>query len=192
MASQQLTGQLNGDVIKRMRQDTGEDDIMATCQKFVILAPDNIQCNGCKLYYCLKCACLSKILYTCLENGEFDDFHSTCSCCKSMFPSLDNIATTLQELHQKSEKRMNTVEEKMNRLETNTKDEIRESISSMKKEILESVKGGIAKLVDARTRELEDRKRRELNLIVFYLPEQACDDGAVNKQAEKWVGLQTQ
>ena len=74
-----------------------------------------------------------------------------------MFPSLDNIATTLQELHQKSEKRMNTIEEKMNRLETNTKDEIRESISSMEEEILESVKRGIDKLVDARTRELEDR-----------------------------------
>ena len=71
-----------------------------------------------------------------LKNGELDDFHWTCSCCKSTFPSLDNIATTLQELHQKSEKRMNTIEEKMNRLETNTKDEIRESISSMKEEIL--------------------------------------------------------
>ena len=81
-----------------------------------------------------------------------------------MFPSLDNIATTLQELHQKSEKRMNTIEEKMNRLETNTKYEIRESISSTKEEILESVKGGKDKLVDAKTREMKDRKRRELNL----------------------------
>ena len=50
---------------------------------------------------------------------------------------------------------MNTIEEKINRLETNTKDEIRESISSMKEEILESVKEGIDKLVDARTRELK-------------------------------------
>ena len=73
----------------------------------------------------------------------------------------------------------------MNRLETNTKDEIGESISNMTEEMLESVKGGIDELVDSRTRELEDRKRRELNLTVFNLPEKTNDDGAVNKQADE-------
>ena len=108
MASQQSRGQFRGVVTIRTRQDSGEDYIIATCQKCDIRAQDNMQFSGFKLYYCLKCARLSKILYTCFKNGEMDDFDWICSCCKSMFPSLDtsNIATTLQELHRTSDERV--------------------------------------------------------------------------------------
>ena len=55
-------------------------------------------------------------------------------------------------------------------MENDTRVEIKETISSMKEEILESVKEGIDKLVDTRNKELEDRKRCEMNFTVFNLP----------------------
>ena len=82
-------------------------------------------------------------------------------------PSLENIATTLQDLYVKSETRMNNIEDKMDRMENNTRVEIKENISSMKEEILESVKEGIDKLVDTRNKELEYRKRREIECNCF-------------------------
>ena len=128
---------------------------------------------------------MSETLYTCYTNGELDDFHWTCACCKSMFPTLDNIATTLQDLHLKSDTRMTKIEERMNKKENNTKEEIKESVTSMKEEILESVKEGLDKMVDARNRELEDRRRRDLNLTMFNLPEPNEENSAANKQADE-------
>ena len=37
----------------------------------------------------------------------------------------------------------------------------------MKEEIIESLKGDLENLVDARTKELDDRRRRDCNLSVF-------------------------
>ena len=94
--------QYRGEIAKRMRQDSADEEQIVTCQKCDIIVHDKINCSGCKLSFCLKCAHVSETLYTCYTNGELDDFHWTCACCKSMFPTLDNIATTLQDLHLKS------------------------------------------------------------------------------------------
>ena len=128
---------------------------------------------------------MSETLYTCYINGEVDNFHWTCACCKSMFPTLDNIATTLQGLHLKSDTRMTRIEERMNKIGNNTKEEIKESVTSMKEEILESVKEGLDKMVDAHNRELEDRRRRDLNLTMLNLPEPNEENSAANKQADE-------
>ena len=55
----------------------------------------------------------------------------------------------------------------------------------MKEEILESVKEGLDKMVDARNRELEDRGRCDLNLTMFNLPEPNEENSAANKQADE-------
>ena len=73
----------------------------------------------------------------------------------------------------------------MNKIENNTKEEIKETVTSMKEEILESVKEGLDKMVDARNRELEDRRRRDLNLTMFNLPEPNEENSAANKQADE-------
>ena len=41
----------------------------------------------------------------------------------------------------------------------------------MKKDIVVEIKQNINKLVDQRSKELEDRKRREMNLVIFNLKE---------------------
>ena len=58
----------------------------------------------------------------------------------------------------------------MDKLETATKDEIKSSIVDMKSDILDSLKVDIDSIVDKGNRELEDPKRRELNITVFIRP----------------------
>ena len=70
-------------------------------------------------------------------------------------------------MHLKSESSMMNMEDRINKIELNTKVEVQEYINSVQEEILESVKKGVEKLVDSRNRELEDRKRGDLNLTIF-------------------------
>ena len=51
----------------------------------------------------------------------------------------------------------------------------------MKTEIIESLQGNLESLVDSRTKELEDRKRRDTNLIIFNVPEHRLPRGEDNK-----------
>ena len=50
-----------------------------------------------------------------------------------MFPSLENISETLNDVKVKHEHRMNTIENRMDNLEISTKQEIKTSVSALKK-----------------------------------------------------------
>ena len=102
-----------------------------------------------------------------------------------MFPTLENIAVTLQDIQSKHEHRMSTLEDRMNRFESNAKVEIQSNISNMREGILNELKSDINTLVDSRSRELEDRKRRELNITLFNLKEHNDAAGIDNKREDE-------
>ena len=62
-----------------------------------------------------------------------------------------------------------------------TEQAITENVKDMKEDIADSLKGELGLLVDSRCRELEDRKRRELNITVFNLPEHNKGIGQENR-----------
>ena len=72
---------------------------------------------------------------------------------------------------------MSNLEEKVGNLEQTTKQEVTTQVSKMKDEIIDSLKEDINKVVDTRNRELEDRKRREMNITIFNLLEHDSDSG---------------
>ena len=55
----------------------------------------------------------------------------------------------------------------------------------MKDQIIDSLKQDIHKVVDARSKELEDRKRRETNITIFNLIERNHELGSDNKTADQ-------
>ncbi|MEW8544373.1 MAG: hypothetical protein AB2693_12635 [Candidatus Thiodiazotropha sp.] len=73
----------------------------------------------------------------------------------------------------------------MDELEFKAKEEIRSSVNEMKEGIVTEIKGDINKIVDLRNKELEDRKRRELNLVIFNLKEHTCESGHENKRRDE-------
>ena len=88
-----------------------------------------------------------------------------------MFPTLENISDTLGDIKVKHERRMSELESRMDSYETKNTEEIKSSVVSMKKDVLVDIKSDVNKLVDQRNKELEDRKRREVNLVIFNLNE---------------------
>ena len=53
------------------------------------------------------------------------NFHWTCPCCRKMFPSLDNISRSLNDLQSKNDERMTDLEKRMSNIETFTKGEVK-------------------------------------------------------------------
>ena len=60
---------------------------------------------------------------------------------------------------------MTAIETRMDTLESKTSTEIRSSIANMKEDLIKSIKVGVDKLVDKRHREMEDRRRRNQNVV---------------------------
>ena len=106
---------------KRARQDSSEDDKVYMCNKCEKPLDEGINCAGCKLVFCFNCAGISRGLYNCLLNGELDDFRWDCKCCKSLFPSLDNISKVLQDIRTQHDSRLNNVERRLDSFEENAK-----------------------------------------------------------------------
>ena len=80
---------------------------------------------------------------------------------------------------------MTNIEGRMDTLEQVAKDKIKDQVSNMKDDIITSLKPDINTMVDARNRELKNRKRHELNLTVFNLPEHNHLTGLDNKRADE-------
>ncbi|MES9884994.1 MAG: hypothetical protein ABW185_29475, partial [Sedimenticola sp.] len=171
---------------KRQRiSDIDESCFISKCQKCDKHVDEHVVCSGCKLQFCLNCAQVSQRLYECILNGEMDDFHWNCRSCKSTFPSLQNITGVLNEMRISHDDRMTGIETRMNKLEHDTKSEIKSNIEDLKQDIIKSLKEDIDSVVDDRNKELEDRKRRELNIVIFHLPESEKENNADKKMGDE-------
>ena len=101
--------------------------------------------------------------------------------CKATFLALENISYVLGDIQRTMDKRITSLEERVAHFETNTSETIKDFIEEMKGELINSVKEDLNRLVDARTRELEDRKRRDNNIVLFNVPKHRSRNGVENK-----------
>ena len=179
------------DVSEMSGQDSSEDMnyVCGRCDKQKV---EGIKCVGCKQLFCFNCAGVSKGLYSCLINGELDDFRLDSKCCTYLFPSLSNISKVLQDIRTQHESRLSTVESGLDQFEEKTKGSLQEYATNLKSDIIDSIKEDIKGLVDGRNSELEDRRRRELNLRVFNLPGHnnllGCDNEREDEADMKFIG----
>ena len=93
---------------------------------------------------------------------------------------MDNISKILHDIRTQHDSRLSTVESRLDQCEEKTKDSLQEYVTNLK-----SIKEDINGLVDSRTSELEDRRRRELNITVFNLPEHNNPLGSDNKREDE-------
>lgn len=176
-------GSDNRHTLKRMRVASSDEE--ATCQKCDTVVQESIISSGCKLNYCLKCAQVSQSLFDIIHSGELENFMWSCRSCRATFPSLENITSVVQDIQKKSDVRMSILEERMSSIENQSQYRISECLSNVKQEILEKLKGDINDMVDVRTKEMEERKRRENNLVLFNLLEHRENSGLDNKRKDE-------
>ena len=131
-----------------------------------------MDCSSCSLPYCKGCSGLKDaVIAIILDEDEDSGMSWTCTPCKSTAPTLNNISTTLQHMCIQNDKRMDRMEDRVNHLEVNTKQIVKEEIVNSKKEIVGLMKDDIVAIFDERHKELEERKNKASNVILFNVPE---------------------
>jgi len=180
---------------------TGEGDAARKRLQLLAKSPDQMKCmrcdnevqtdnyakcNGCKLKFCTTCTGLSKQAFTLLiVSGEIEDYNWKCRSCKTISPTLESIDKSLQQLTEKQEIRLTNLESKMENLETTSKVTIQTEVQAAKVQIKGELHDDIKKMVESRTKEMDDRRRRELNIIVFNMPEGTNPRGTINKEKDE-------
>ena len=74
-----------------------------------------------------------------------DQFMWCCTSCRATFPSLENITSTLNDLKKSNENRFDDLESRVKTMEEGNKQDIEESVASMKVDIMKSLKNDINK-----------------------------------------------
>ncbi len=171
--------------ITKKRSRTSPSNLFNTCVRCdneINTGSAFLECNGCKLNFCLRCTGLSRSVYNCISSGELDEFQWACTSCKTTAPTLENINSVLMDIKCQQETRMTHIEDRMDRLEIRNTEHIDNHLTQSKKEIISELKKDINKLVDDRSNEMSDRKSREPNLVVFNLEEGNSDTNEINKE----------
>lgn len=144
-----------------------------------------INCASCKLQFCKPCTGLSTKAFDLFLSDELDGYKWNCKSCKQTLPTLEQMNNTLKELSIKQDKRLTTLEDQMQNIDHKIGHKINENMSHVKDQITSTLKDEIGELVDARCKEMDDRRRRELNVIVYNLPEAYNENNIRNKQEDE-------
>ena len=163
-----------------------------TCRecKSVFTEPDAklLECQRCRDHFCIRCLKKTKGEYDILSKSDSMWF---CSSCRGVVE--ENISTGIKleemcdKLVQMFQSRMNVIEEKLDTKcdEAKVRDIVQEEISkveSKKTSFAEAVRSGpntspdkieMTKVV---VDEINDRKLRENNIIIFSIPENESED----------------
>ena len=111
-------------------------------------------------------------LMKCNQDSDFA-IDWSCRVCRSTKSDLKGISSTLQELKSTSEARLIRVEDRLSSLETSMKDTVVEEVEKVRSSLSTTLSGNIAKqvndLVESRVKEIEDRKNRAQNIVIFKL-----------------------
>ena len=113
-----------------------------------------------------------------------EQFMWSCPSCKATFPSLENITTVLTDLRKSNNERLDELDNRIKIIEDGNQENIKESVESMKGDVLQSLKDDINNLVDTRVKELDERKRRDCNIVIFSMPEPRKNSADENKVAD--------
>ena len=123
-------------------------------------------------------------MWQCITRGELDNFLWSCKSCRATFPSLNNISKVLGDIQTTTYSRMEKFEQRLNTIEERTKADITSSVMTMKAEIIERLQSNLESLVDSITKELDDRKRRDVNLDLYNVPEHHHPKEEDNKRGD--------
>ena len=141
----------------------------------------------CNLAFCIRCSGISSRTFEIIKSGELDIFNYTCRSCKRVFPSLDNIDKKLTKISDQQETRIRNLEHKIEKIEVNTKTAIASQLENFKDRLDTEIDTKIHKIVDEKTHEMDDRRRRELNVVLFNLDEGKKATNSVNKLRDEYV-----
>lgn len=159
---------------QQKRQRMGSDQC-PRCENTINTNSITYTCCVCDLAYCFECTNVSRALHEAISEDPDTNFKWTCNSCKQNFPSINNIKQSFQTLDQKSDARMSSIEDKIDRININVTTTVKEQVHEMKKDVVKEVTDQIMENISTEIRteikEIEEQKLRAMNLMVYNLEE---------------------
>lgn len=145
----------------------------------------HVLCSGCQLPYCGKCTGLTAPVLKYMQDTTSGDIRWTCKPCKTSIPSLEKISDSIKSLEKSNEERMSRLEMKVEKIEQNIPLVVKHETKNIKAQIIEEIKDDVINLVDDRNKELDERRKRENNIVLFNLIEGNSAIGLENQEQDE-------
>ena len=156
---------------KRPLETSPSDLKNCTMCNLKLTKENSLNCSCCMLGFCKGCSGMSNKAFELLLSGELGNCSWACRSCKRTLPTLESMDKTLRELNEKQDLRLCALENQMETLEMRTENKIQAEAIKIKNEVTEDVQANVKAMVEERCREMDDRRRRELNIVMFNMPE---------------------
>lgn len=171
--------------INKRRRDYSGSKYCGKCDIQLRNDTNHIECDCCGLFFCQVCTGIPKEVYTHLAGNKTVGTSYHCKSCKRIQPTLQNIDDSMRKLMITNEKRLKEIDVRVNKLEVETPQLVHNEITKAKHDIQTTLATNVTSLVDARHKELEDRKNKSNNIILFNVPEQTSQDPLDNKRKDE-------
>ena len=159
------------------------------CETTIKENTDHLSCSVCELMYCIQCTNISKILVEALKEDTTNNFKWTCNGCKQNFPCMATLTNQLKSIEEKTDTRIRQIENKIQNITKSIEQKVNSGIQDVTPTLVDKIKKDIRVTLqdDVRKemREIEDQKRRTLNLVIFHLPESRHSDPVHHKQEDE-------
>ena len=111
----------------------------------------------------------------------------SCPTCKYTLPTLLRLNSTVTEIKTANDERLMKLELEMAEMDLKIDDKVEENldekIDDMKKQIQELLSTDMNSIIDARIKEIDDRKQHCHNLMLYNLPESNYDNPEQRKHS---------
>ena len=138
-------------------------------------------CVHCGLSFCRNRANITKEQFTLITTPGLN-LSWTCPTCKYTLPTLLRLDSSVSQIKKTNNERLTKLELNMVELaikmDEKIEHEIKAKIDNLKDEIIDKLANELnkKKKKDSREKEINDRKRRSQNLMIYNLPESKNDN----------------
>ena len=146
---------------------------------------DYIACSVCELNFCIECTNISPGLALALKEDINHNFKWACNGCTQNFPCMINLSQQLKSIEEATNNRLSSVEQKVSEIDQNMEIKIKQKVDSIKPNLIEEIKNDLKESLQKDVRcalmEIEDQRKRALNLIIFNLNESKSTSSLTRK-----------
>ena len=162
------------------------------CNKSMSEDDKGMQCDSCENWVCLNCTNMPEEMYDMLNKysksskteKEISSFKWVCKVCEGSLPTLRAMNKTLSSLKNSNEERFDAIELQVKNVENSIGDRVSSEVKSMKDQIMSEISEEIENKFDSRYKEMNNRKAREMNLVLFNVPVSTESDPFERKNAD--------
>ncbi|MES9905176.1 MAG: hypothetical protein ABW168_21190 [Sedimenticola sp.] len=118
------------------------------------------------------------------SDKEVSAFKWVCKICDKSLPTLKEMNKSLSSLKLSNDARFDAIETQVKNVESSIGEKVSNEVGLLKDQIMAEISGEIEQKFDSRFKEMNDRKSREMNLILFNVPVSKDTDPLKRKDSD--------